>query len=41
MITAAHTSVDYPMVIKNAKWVFDTKNVTKKVNCTKSNVVLL
>lgn len=29
MITAAHSNVDYQMLQKNAKAVFDTKNVTK------------
>lgn len=31
MITTAHTNVDYQMVMDNAKAVFDTKNVTKKI----------
>ena len=31
MITCAHTNVDYEMVCKSAKAVFDTKNVTKNV----------
>ncbi len=31
MITTAHTNVDYEMVQKNAKAVFDTKNVMKHV----------
>ena len=29
MITAAHSNVDYQMLQKNAKAVFDTKNVMK------------
>ena len=41
MITTAHTSVNYSMVIENAKWVFDTKNVTKEIKCPKENVILL
>lgn len=31
MITAAHSNVDYEMVQKNAKAVFDTKNVMKNI----------
>lgn len=31
MITTAHSNVDYDMVQKNAKFIFDTKNVTKKL----------
>ena len=31
MITAAHTNVDYLMIQKNAKAIFDTKNVMKMV----------
>ena len=31
MITAAHSNVDYEMVQKNANFVFDTKNVMKKI----------
>ncbi|MCM1044006.1 MAG: nucleotide sugar dehydrogenase [Candidatus Gastranaerophilales bacterium] len=31
MITTAHTNVDYEMVQKNAKIIFDTKNVTKNL----------
>lgn len=32
MITTAHQIVDYEFVCDNAKMVFDTKNVTKKLN---------
>lgn len=32
MITCAHTNVDYAMVQKNAKAVFDTKNVMKNIS---------
>ena len=32
MITCAHTNVDYSMVQKNAKAVFDTKNVMKNIS---------
>ena len=31
MITAAHSNVDYEMIQKNAKVIFDTKNVMKNV----------
>ncbi len=31
MITTAHTSIDYEMVQKNAKAIFDTKNVMKDI----------
>jgi len=31
MITTAHTNVDYDMVQKNAKAIFDTKNVMKNI----------
>ena len=31
VITAAHTKVDYPMVQKHARAIFDTKNVMKSV----------
>lgn len=31
MITTAHTNVDYEMVAKNAKAVFDTKNIMKNL----------
>lgn len=31
MITAAHTNVDYEMIQKNAKAIFDTKNVMKNI----------
>jgi UDP-N-acetyl-D-glucosamine dehydrogenase len=40
VITAAHTNVDYDFVQKNAKVVFDTKNVMKSV-MDQSNVELL
>ena len=41
VITTAHTTVDYSMIVKHAKWVFDTKNVTKNVVGEKENVILL
>ena len=31
MITCGHTNVDYDMIQKNAKAIFDTKNVMKKI----------
>lgn len=40
MITTAHTNVDYDMIQKNAKAVFDTKNVTKNL-VNKDNVEVL
>ncbi len=40
MITTAHTNVDYDMVQKNAKAIFDTKNVMKKIE-NRSNIEVL
>ena len=40
MITTAHTNVDYEMVQKNAKVIFDTKNVTKNMK-EKDNIEIL
>lgn len=40
MITTAHTNVDYDFVQKNAKLVFDTKNVTKNLQ-DKTNIEVL
>lgn len=40
MITAAHSNVDYEMIQKNAKAVFDTKNVMKKV-ANRENIEVL
>jgi len=40
VVTAAHTNVDYNFVQKNAKVIFDTKNVMKCV-ANRSNVELL
>ena len=31
LVTTAHTNVDYALVQKNAKWVFDTKNIMKDI----------
>lgn len=40
MITTGHTNVDYDFVQKNAKLVFDTKNVTKNLQ-DKTNIEVL
>ena len=40
MITAAHTNVDYEMVQKHAKVIFDTKNVTKNL-ASRENIEIL
>lgn len=40
MITAAHSNVDYEMVQKSAKVIFDTKNVTKNL-MHKDNIEIL
>lgn len=40
MITTGHTNVDYDMVQKNAKVIFDTKNVTKNLK-DKTNIEVL
>lgn len=40
MITTGHTNVDYDMVQKNAKAIFDTKNVTKTLG-KKENIEIL
>ncbi len=40
MVTAAHHNVDYEMVQKNAKAVFDTKNVMKNIK-DRSNIEVL
>lgn len=40
MITTAHSNVDYDMVQKNAKVIFDTKNVTKNLE-NKENIEIL
>ena len=40
MITTAHSNVDYEMVQKNAKIIFDTKNVTKNLR-NKDNIEIL
>ena len=40
VITASHSNVDYEMVQRNAKAIFDTKNVTKDL-ADKSNIEVL
>lgn len=40
IITASHSNVDYEMVQRNAKAIFDTKNVTKNLK-DKSNIEVL
>lgn len=40
MVTTAHSNVDYEMVQKNAKVIFDTKNVTKNLK-NKENIEIL
>ena len=40
MVTCAHTNVDYEMVQRNAKAIFDTKNAMKNV-CPRDNIEVL
>jgi len=40
IVTTAHTNVDYEMVQKHAKVIFDTKNVMKNIN-NRENIELL
>lgn len=40
MVTVAHTTVDYNMVQKNAKAIFDTKNVMKNIE-NRNNIEVL
>lgn len=40
IITTAHTNVDYEMVQKSAKVIFDTKNITKDLAC-RDNIEVL
>ena len=40
MVTAAHTNVDYAMIQKNAKAIFDTKNVMKNIE-NRENIEVL
>ena len=40
MVTAAHTNVDYELVQRHAKAVFDTKNVMKQIE-NRENIEVL
>lgn len=40
MVTTAHTNVDYELVQKHAKMIFDTKNAMKDVAC-RDNIEIL
>ena len=40
VITTAHTAIDYEVVAKNSRWVFDTKNAMKAIEDRK-NIILL
>ena len=40
VITTAHTNIDYEMVSKYAKFIFDTKNATKGIS-NRENIELL
>ena len=40
MVTTSHTNVDYALVQKNAKVVFDTKNAMKQIT-SRENIELL
>ena len=40
VITAAHTNVDYELVSKNAKLVFDAKNAMKNI-LNRANIEVL
>ncbi|MEI7667550.1 MAG: UDP binding domain-containing protein, partial [Erysipelotrichaceae bacterium] len=40
VVTAAHTNVDYDLVQKHAKFIFDTKNVMKNI-VSRDNIELL
>ena len=40
IVTTAHTNIDYEMVQKNAKMVFDTKNVMKRIK-NRDNIEIL
>lgn len=41
IITTAHTTVDYEMVVENAKLVFDTKNATKDIENNREKIIKL
>lgn len=40
IVTAAHTNVDYSLVQQSAKFIFDTKNVMKQIEC-RTNIEVL
>lgn len=40
MITTAHTNVDYEMIQKSAKFIFDTKNVMRNIK-NRENIEVL
>ena len=40
MVTAAHTTVDYEMIQRSAKAIFDTKNVMKNLE-NRENIEVL
>lgn len=40
IIACAHTNIDYDMVQRNAKIIFDTKNVMKSISCRENIEVL-
>ena len=40
MITCAHTNIDYEMIQRNAKIIFDTKNVMKDIK-NRENIEVL
>jgi UDP-N-acetyl-D-glucosamine dehydrogenase len=40
MITTAHTNVDYALVQRHAKAIFDTKNVMKQIE-SRDNIEVL
>lgn len=41
VVTTDHSNVDYQMVADNAKYIFDTKGATRKINNKKDNIELL
>ena len=41
LVLTAHTDVDYKMVCENAKCVFDTRNVTRRIRKKGDNIIVL
>jgi UDP-N-acetyl-D-glucosamine dehydrogenase len=39
LIATDHTAFDYPMIVKNAKLVVDTRNATKAVKSDRKKIV--